>query len=170
MCNKFNSSSNGLIKLKVNTQTCQFYSVKANYYHQTPVKELLPMESYNKNNQCTSNQDNNTSTKRREHNKNITYFPLPMKSSCVTVLLFQTDTFISLNPSISVKTNFSWNVGFFPPSSRFQSSKQVITNHNRNLQTRIFSSWISDSTSYIYDILPVQVRVVDLWLAYSTHT
>lgn len=35
------------------------------------------------------------------------YFPLPMKSSKVRVLLFQTMTLSSLNPSIRVNTNFS---------------------------------------------------------------
>ena len=37
-------------------------------------------------------------------------------SSNVTVLLFQTETFISRRPSIKGRTNFSLKVGFFPPS------------------------------------------------------
>lgn len=49
-----------------------------------------------------------------------------MKSSYVIVLLFQTTTFISLRPSISENTNFSWNVGFFPPSVQVRVRNLVL--------------------------------------------
>jgi hypothetical protein len=56
------------------------------------------------------------SKKHTKSFKKCNYFPPPMKTSDERVLLFQTETFISLRPSINVNTNFSWNVGFLLPS------------------------------------------------------
>lgn len=66
--------------------------------------------------------------------RNNHYLPLPMKSSKVRVLLFQTVTVISRRPSIRGMLVFSWKIGCFPPSkfiflflriNQFQSSTKV---------------------------------------------
>lgn len=46
-----------------------------------------------------------------------------MKSSPVMVLLFQTTRFISLTPWIKGNINFSWKVGFLPPSKPQEKKK-----------------------------------------------
>lgn len=56
------------------------------------------------------------------------YLPEPMNSSAIRVWLFQTTIFSSRRPSISGKTNFSWKMGFLPPSN---------TNHHKKWDGRI---------------------------------